>query len=152
MINSKECWRKVLCTICGYCPCIFMRKTTKIRSQVNRTLGKESIPEFLPNRKSRSVWYSIATCVPASCGITGIRNVKVASHLRYTPLWHGARYFCISSHLYTVTHLQLYSELQDRGSREMFIRISSCGLLYNSVSTSDCIASNVTTTDGRWPG
>lgn len=48
-------------------------------------------------------------------GIAGIRNVEVASHLCYTPLWHGARYFCISSHLYTVTHLQLYSEVQDCG-------------------------------------
>jgi ABC-type sulfate transport system substrate-binding protein len=66
MVSSKDCGRNVLWTIYSYCPCIFVRKTTKIHSQDNRDLRKESVPKIFPNTKSMSVRYSMTVCVPAS--------------------------------------------------------------------------------------
>jgi hypothetical protein len=139
--------------ISGHCPCIFMRKTTKIRSQDNQTLGKESIPGP-PQTQSRSVRYSIGIFVPASCTLsTGILALQ-ASGLWKLPVTYvtclcGMVPDTSAFHLTCIQWLTCSYILNCRIAEDnvMFIRISSCGLFHIAVSISDYIASNGITND-----
>jgi hypothetical protein len=153
MINSKDCGRKVLWIIYGYCPCICVRKTTKIRSHDTQNLRKESIPEFFPNTKSRSVRYSIAICVPASCTLSnGILALQASGTWRL-PVTYVTR-LCGMVPDTSAFHLTSSYIVKFRiaEGRVMFVWISYCGLLYSAHRISVCTASNVTTTGGPLPG